>query len=257
MYVILRNQWDCENSTGSTPDMIESDSGPENMQIYEHEQMDTNADGSPEQVFKCSGPGALNAGTPIPDSLSDPDELPDDADIMDDSNLQQFATALQEAQLCAVQLESEEAAKKRKTLKTYLGKLKKNQLHHDKACKVLASQGFHDVFTFMALKQRAAICSCRGGLEDYENTGLGFGAGASAFPGPADQVLEMVWDADTSTGASAVAGGIPGGGGGGLRILKTKSDVNALSAHQSDLILGLLAHLAGCRMLMLPLTVQG
>ena len=68
--------------------MIEGDSGPENMQIDEHEQMDTNADGSPEQVFKCSGPGALNLGIPIPDGLSDPDESPDEADIMDNSDLQ-------------------------------------------------------------------------------------------------------------------------------------------------------------------------
>ena len=85
---------DCDISAGSTPDMIVSDSGPENMQIDEYEQMDTNADDSPEQVFECSGPGALNVGTPIPDSLSDPDESPNEADIMDDSDLQWFAMAL-------------------------------------------------------------------------------------------------------------------------------------------------------------------
>ena len=70
----------------------------------------------------------MNAGTPLPDGLSDPDESPDEAEIVDDSDLQRFAMALREAQLRAVQLESEEAAKKRKTLKTYLGKSKKNSV---------------------------------------------------------------------------------------------------------------------------------
>ena len=64
------------------------------MQIDEHEPMDTNEDGSPEHFFEFSGPGALNAGTPIPDGLSDPDESPHEAEIMDDSNLQQFAMAM-------------------------------------------------------------------------------------------------------------------------------------------------------------------
>ena len=101
--------------------------------------------------------------------------------------------------------------KKRKTLKTYLGKSKKTLSCCDKACKVLASQGFHNVFTFMALNERAAS-SCRGGLEENESTGLRLGTGAPTVPGPADWVLEWVWDADTSTGASGVAGRIPGGG---------------------------------------------
>ena len=56
--------------------------------------MDTNEDGSPEQFFEFSGPGALNAGTPIPDGLSDPDESPDEAEIVDDSDLQRYAMAL-------------------------------------------------------------------------------------------------------------------------------------------------------------------
>ena len=42
------------------------------------------------------------------------------------------------------------------------------------------------------------------------------------MPGPADWVLEWVQDADTSTGASGVAGGVPGGGR-GLEDVKNES----------------------------------
>ena len=114
--------------------------------------------------------------------------------------------------------------KKRKTPKTYLGKSKKTLSDRDKAFKVLASQGFHDVFTFKALKERAAS-SHRGGLEENKGIGLGLGTGASTLPGPADWVLEesgMLTPAQVPVvlqGGSLVEGG-------GLRTLKTNLNAN-------------------------------
>jgi hypothetical protein len=83
------------------PDNIQSEDADENIETED----------SPEQVLE--NPGHIH------DGLSDPDESPDDADIVDDSNLRRFASALQEAQCRAVQLESELAKTKRRTPKTY------------------------------------------------------------------------------------------------------------------------------------------
>ncbi|KAH8989994.1 hypothetical protein EDB92DRAFT_1816970 [Lactarius akahatsu] len=70
--------------------------------------------------------------------------------------LQQFASALQEAQKLAVQLERDEAQQnlKRKTPKTYLGNSRMTLYRCEKACKLLASEGFLDIRSFMELKAR-------------------------------------------------------------------------------------------------------
>jgi hypothetical protein len=113
--------------------------------------------GAGQEVEALEGPSlGLDVGTVIPDGLSDPDESSDDADhIVDVSDLQRFASALQEAQHRAVQLESEKAKQKRKTPKTYQGNSKKTLYRREKARKALAAKGFHDVFSFMALKKKS------------------------------------------------------------------------------------------------------
>jgi hypothetical protein len=59
------------------------------------------------------------------DGLSDSDELLDDTDVIDVSDLQQFSSALQEAQCLAIQVEIENVKGKQKTPKTYQGNSKK------------------------------------------------------------------------------------------------------------------------------------
>jgi hypothetical protein len=102
----------------------------------------------------------------IHDGLSDPNKSPDDANILDNSDLGQFASALQEAQCHAVQLESEIAKTKCRAPKTYQGDSKRTLHRREVACRVLASQGYHDVFTFMALKEKEISQQPEGDLGD-------------------------------------------------------------------------------------------
>jgi hypothetical protein len=118
------------------PDNIQSEDADENIETED----------SPEQVLE--NPGHIHNG------LSDPDKSPDDADIVNDSDLRQFTSALQEAQHCAVQLESELAKTKCRMLKMYRGDSKQTLHCHNVAHKALSLQGFHDLFTFMALKEK-------------------------------------------------------------------------------------------------------
>ena len=106
------------------------------------------------QALRSPSPGGMEAGDMIPDGLSDPDKSSDEVEITNDFELQRFASALQDAQQRAIQLEKEQAKQKKKTPKTYLGNLAKTLAHCEKARQVLASQGFHDVFSFMAMKER-------------------------------------------------------------------------------------------------------
>ncbi|KAN0136802.1 hypothetical protein V8E53_005243 [Lactarius tabidus] len=145
------------------PDNIQSEDADENIETED----------SPEQVLE--NPGHIHNG------LSDPDKSPDDADIVNDSDLRRFASALQEAQCRAVQLESNS----------------KQTLHCcDVACKALALRGFHDPFTFMALKEKnigqqrdpgvggLTICSSPGRTEPEDE--LGGHNGNGTMPGPVD-----------------------------------------------------------------------
>jgi hypothetical protein len=61
------------------------------------------------EILNLEGPNplVLDAGSGIFDGLSDPDKSLDDAEIVDASDLQQFASALQEAQRRAVEVERE------------------------------------------------------------------------------------------------------------------------------------------------------
>ena len=106
-------------------------------------------------------PGDLNARAHIDDGLSDLEELSNDDEVVETSDLVQFASALQEAQRHAICLEIENAKTKRKTLKTYLGHSKATIACSEKAHQSLAVQGFHDIFSFIALKEREQMAGKR------------------------------------------------------------------------------------------------
>ncbi|KAH8990069.1 hypothetical protein EDB92DRAFT_1816923 [Lactarius akahatsu] len=91
-----------------------------------------------------------------PNALSIGSDESDDLDLVEQTALQWFASALQEAQKLTVQLERDEAQQnlKHKTPKTYRGSLRMTLYCHKKARKLLASEGFLDIRSFMELKER-------------------------------------------------------------------------------------------------------
>jgi hypothetical protein len=139
------------------------------------------------EILNLEGPNplVLDAGSGIFDGLSDPDESPDDAKIVDASDLQQFASALQEAQHRTVEVEREIAKGKQKTPKMYRRNSKKTLSCCEKTRKDLASCGFHDVFSFLAMKEKER--ASRGGIleenkpADRSSTGGGGGAGEEEY----------------------------------------------------------------------------
>ena len=50
------------------------------------------------QALRSPSPEGMKAGDMIPTGLSNPDKSSDEVEIIDDSELQQFASALQDAQ---------------------------------------------------------------------------------------------------------------------------------------------------------------
>ncbi|KAH9012941.1 hypothetical protein EDB85DRAFT_1900022 [Lactarius pseudohatsudake] len=85
----------------------------------------------------------------------DPDDLSDGSDdLVEQTALQRFASALQEAQKVAIQLERDQAHQRRKTSKTYRGNSRTTLFRREKARKVLASEGFLDIRSFMVLKEK-------------------------------------------------------------------------------------------------------
>jgi hypothetical protein len=80
-------------------------------------------------------------------------DLSDGLDLVEDTALQTFVSTLQEAQRLAIQLEREKESQKRNTPKTYLGNSKRTLYRCEKARKALASQGFLDIGSFLALKK--------------------------------------------------------------------------------------------------------
>ena len=91
----------------------------------------------------------------------DLEELSNDDEVVETSDLVRFASALQEAQRYAIHLEIENVKTKRKMLKNYLSHLKATIAHPKKVCQLLAARGFHDVFSFIALKEREQMVSER------------------------------------------------------------------------------------------------
>ena len=65
---------------------------------------------------------------------------------------------------------------KRKTPKTYLRNSKKTIAQHEKACQVLASQGFHNIFSFISLKEREWLAAGRSLEHNEPPSCLSFGA---------------------------------------------------------------------------------
>src|SRR6266702_4069133 len=106
----------------------------------------TEVDNSPEMSnplpLEDSGDGA------------DHSDQSDGPNLVEQTALQQFASMLQEAQQLAVWLERDKVRQKCKTLKTYQGDSRMTLYHCEKVCKALASEGFLDIGSFMALKEQ-------------------------------------------------------------------------------------------------------
>ena len=86
------------------------------------------------------------------ESLGSDTDLDDLADALKQSDVEHFASMLQEAQRIAVEIKRHEVEQKRKMLKTYQGNSKKTLYHCEHTWETLASKGFLDIATFMALK---------------------------------------------------------------------------------------------------------
>ena len=100
--------------------------------------------------LRASSPESRSGGGDRSD-CSDPPDGPDDSDV-EQSVLQQFASALQRAQEIAVQIERDQKCQKRRTPKTYRGNSRTTLYRREKAHKSLASKGFLDLGSFLALK---------------------------------------------------------------------------------------------------------
>ena len=98
----------------------------------------------------------LETNAPTPEDQSDRGDqsnLSDGPDLVEQTALQQFASALQDAQRLAVELERDQASQKWKTLKTYQGDSRTTRYCCGKACEALAAKGFLDIRSFLELKQ--------------------------------------------------------------------------------------------------------
>ena len=126
----------------------------------------------PDQVFEADG---TNTNTDL-DNLDDGPKRPD---------VEQFASMLREAQHLTVQIKKDEQARKRKTPKTYQGNSKKTQYRRQKARKALASKGFLDIGSFMALKRREEEAEAQEAHEsaDSDMREIDWRAGGSAPSG--------------------------------------------------------------------------
>ncbi|KAN0139942.1 hypothetical protein V8E53_002247 [Lactarius tabidus] len=93
------------NLEAATPNLVENTPEPENHQSNIPRVVNEDL----PEILNLEGPNplVLDTGSGIFDGLSDPDKSPDDAKIVDASDLQQFASALQEAQRRAVEVERE------------------------------------------------------------------------------------------------------------------------------------------------------
>ena len=87
------------------------------------------------------------------DGLGSDTDLDDLADAPKQSDVEHFASMLQEAQRIAVEIKRHETEQKRKMPKTYRGNSKKTLYRREKARKALASKGFLDIASFIALKE--------------------------------------------------------------------------------------------------------
>ena len=145
--------------------IVEGSPGPES---YQCDELGNENEHIPE-VINLEGPrpGLLDPRSGIDNCLSSPDELPDENKFVDTSALERFSFMLREAQCHAIELENEKVKAKRKTLKMYLGNLKVTIACHEKAHQVLALRGFHNVFSFISLKEREQLAGRR---RDEDNT---------------------------------------------------------------------------------------
>ena len=140
------NRRDCDTNIPGPSSLVRDIPGPDSNQ---HDELGIVREDTPEIL----GP---SLGARVDNGLSDLDESSNE-EVIEISELQQFSWALQEAQQQAILLENEKAKAKQKTPKTYLGNSKATIARHEKARQALVSHGFHDVFSFLASKEKEKL----------------------------------------------------------------------------------------------------
>ena len=135
----------------------------------------------------------LETNAPTPEDRSDrgdQSDLSDGPDLVEQTALQQFASALQDAQRLAVELERDQASQKRKTPKTYQGDSRTTRYRRGKAREALAAKGFLDIRSFLELKQREQYEREKTEHErEREHQSCGEGPSLSRLPASADQTI--------------------------------------------------------------------
>jgi hypothetical protein len=133
-----------DNLVGPTSNLEDSCVEPlaeSSCQSDELVAVDMHSEYIPEQPEIPEGTSLnLDVGTAVVDSdgLSDPNDLSDDADIIEVSDLKRFASALQEARCCAIQLEGEKAKQRH----MYQGNSRTTLYCCEKACRHWHQKGF-------------------------------------------------------------------------------------------------------------------
>ena len=111
----------------------------------------------PEAEEEVSSAAMMESDGDLPvqdesEGLGSDTDLDDLADAPKQSNVEHFASMLWEAQCIAVEIKRHEVEQKKKMPKTYQGNSKKTLYRCENTWKALASKGFLDIVTFMALK---------------------------------------------------------------------------------------------------------
>ena len=140
------NRRDCDTNIPGPSSLVRDIPGPDSNQ---HDELGIVREDTPEIL----GP---SLGARVDNGLSDLDESSNE-EVIEISELQQFSWALQEAQQQAILLENEKAKAKQKTPKTYLGNSNATIARREKARQALVSHGFHDVFSFLASKEKEKL----------------------------------------------------------------------------------------------------
>ena len=160
--------------------------GNDSSRVNLSEPMETGMDdgGSPEMVALTPEDWS-HGGDPTADHSDHSNQASDGPNLAEQMALQQFVATLKEAQRIAVQLEGDQT-RKRKIPKTYRGDSRTTLYCREKAQKALASKGFLDIRTFLAMKQKDQCeqeCECEHTLGASGLGTSGFVTGTSHFHG--------------------------------------------------------------------------
>ena len=118
----------------------------------------------------------------------DQSDLSNGPNLIEQTALQQFASALQDAQRLAVELERDQASQKQRMPNTYQGDLRTTCYHRGKARQALAAKGFLDIRSFLELKQCEQY-EWQKKMEHKHKGEHGEGSSSSQLPASTDWML--------------------------------------------------------------------